>query len=144
MTPEEQDNSLDELLATLRTGGLRLPGTGGGMHDHGTHDHGTHDHGTHDHSTHDHGAADGEPGVSTGVRTLHHGGHEVRIETRYRITVDGQPFTGHVEVLDDGRVHYHGLPNYAPASMTALMRFVLEHFGTELPEPDELAVEVSP
>jgi hypothetical protein len=124
-------NSLDDLVAPLRAGGQGLPSVDEPHGEHGT-DGGHGSHGMH-------GAAQDEPGVSTSVRTLHHEGHEIGIETRYRITIDGQPFTGHVEVLDDGRVHYHGLPNYAPASMTALMRLVVAHFGTQPPEPDELA-----
>jgi hypothetical protein len=128
---KDQDNSLNDLIATLRAGGEGLPPMDERHGMHGTDD----EHGSHGMR----GGAHDEPNVSTTVRTIHHEGHDISIETRYRITIDGQPFTGHVEVLDDGRVHYHGLPNYAPASMTALMRLVVDHFGTEPPDRDELA-----
>ena len=87
---------------------------------------------------HGHGGGSGNSGTTTSVRTVMHAGHEIRIETTYRITIDGVPLVGHVEVLDDGRVHYHGLPNYAVPSMVGLMRLVVDHFGTEPPVADEL------
>lgn len=90
------------------------------------------------HEGHDGTGGDHGPSGSASVRALSVDGHEVRIETTYRITVDGQPFVGHLEVLDDGRVHYHGLPNYAVTSMVDLMRLVVEHFGTTPPAVDEL------
>lgn len=62
----------------------------------------------------------------------------IRIETRYRITIDGRPLEGHLEVLDNGAVHYHGLPNYSVQSAIDLMRLVINHFGTEPPARDEL------
>jgi len=118
MSEPEHENSLEGLVASLRSGGHGLP-EAGMPHDH-------------------HGGAHAEPGASTTLRTVVHGGHEIRIETTYRITIDGAPLVGHVEVLDNGRVHYHGLPNYAVASTVELMRLVLEHFGTEPPGEDEL------
>ena len=49
--------------------------------------------------------------ASTTVREVRHKGHRIRIETTYRITVDGRPVGGHVEVNNAGRVHYHSIPN---------------------------------
>jgi hypothetical protein len=40
---------------------------------------------------HEHGTADGG---STSVREFDHRGHRARIETTYRITIDGQPCWG--------------------------------------------------
>jgi hypothetical protein len=83
----------------------------------------------------DHG---GSHGASVTVRTATHRGHEIRIETTYRITIDGQEFAGPLEVLDNGAVHYHGLPQYAVPSAIELMKRVIDYFGTEPPADDEL------
>jgi hypothetical protein len=69
----------------------------------------------------DHG---GGHGASVTVRTATHRGHEIRIETTYRITIDGEEFAGPLEVLDNGAVH--------------LMKRVIDYFGTEPPAEDEL------
>jgi hypothetical protein len=83
----------------------------------------------------DHG---GGHGASVTVRTATHRGHEIRIETTYRITIDGEEFAGPLEVLDNGAVHYHGLPQYAVPSAVELMKRVIDYFGTEPPAEDEL------
>jgi len=113
MARPETDLSLDALTSSLRSGGAGWP----------------------DQHAHHPDHAEGE---STTVRTTSYDGHEIRIETTYRITVDGKPLPGHVEVLSNGRVHYHGLPNYAVASTVELARLVVSHFGTTPPGPDEL------
>lgn len=123
MNESEYDNSLEALVAGLWSGGHGWPEAG-------TPDH--HDGGGHP-----------EAGVSRTVRAVVHAGHEIRIETTYRITIDGAPLVGHVEVLDNGRVHYHGLPNYAVSSTVDLIRLVLDHFGTEPPGPDELGEDTA-
>jgi hypothetical protein len=41
-------------------------------------------------------------------------------------------------VLDNGAVHYHGLPQYAVPSAVELMKRVIDYFGTEPPAVDEL------
>ncbi len=121
MDRPETGTSLDALTSSLRSGGDGWPEP------------------QHEHAGHmDHGAQHHADGESTTVRTASYDGHEIRIETTYRITVDGQPLPGHVEVLANGRVHYHGLPNYAVASTVDLARLVLSHFGTTPPGPDEL------
>ncbi|PZS28441.1 MAG: hypothetical protein DLM59_14645 [Pseudonocardiales bacterium] len=113
------------LLASLRQGGQGLPATRAVHGMHGGHDvHGALDHGA--------------PGTATSVRETTHDGHRIRIETTYTITIDGKPLEGHLEVLDNGSVHYHGLPNYAVPSAVDLVRLVIDHFGTEPPGVDEL------
>jgi hypothetical protein len=107
-----------ELLAAVREGGAGLPETGvqpghGGHHEH--------------------------DGMSTSVRTATHRGHEIRVETTYRVTIDGVPLDGGLDVLNNGAVHYHGLPQYAVASALDMLRLVIDHFGTEPPARDELA-----
>jgi hypothetical protein len=55
-----------------------------------------------------------------------------------RITIDGEEFAGPLEVLDNGAMHYHGLPQYAVPSAVELMKRVIDYFGTEPPAVDEL------
>ncbi|MFC7245297.1 hypothetical protein ACFQO7_22720 [Catellatospora aurea] len=89
-----------------------------------------------------HGHAHGVDGVSTGVRTAIHKGREIRIETTYKITIDGKPLQGGLEVLDNGAVHYHGLPQYALPSAIDMCKRVLDYFGTEPPAVDQLGCGV--
>src|SRR5512139_1012044 len=85
------------------------------------------------------GQADhGEDGTSTSVREVEHRGHHVRIETTYRITIDGQPLPGHVEVLPSGRVHYHRFPQYAPQSAVDVVKTVIDTIWDKPEVPDEL------
>lgn len=67
--------------------------------------------------THQHGA---------GVRRFAHRGHNVEIVTRYTVTIDGDQWDQHVEVLQDGSVTYHGLPQYALPSAVDLIRKVID------------------
>ncbi|MGH3976514.1 MAG: hypothetical protein ACRDS9_24815 [Pseudonocardiaceae bacterium] len=108
------------LLEAAREGGYGLPEATGGHGEHGGH-------GGHH-----------EPGVTKTVRTATHRGHEIKIETTYQVTIDGEPLKGMLEVLDDGRVHYHGLPQYALPSAMELLRRVIDHFGPKPPVADEL------
>jgi hypothetical protein len=80
----------------------------------------------------------GAGGESLTVRTAQHRGHEIRIETRYRVTIDGKELDGPFEVLDNGAVHYHGLPQYAVPSAIELVKRLVDYFGTEPPAEDEL------
>jgi hypothetical protein len=77
-------------------------------------------------------------GTSTSVRQLEYRGHDVRIETTYRITIDGQPLLGHVEVLPNGAVHYHPFPQYAPSSAVEVVKAAIDTFWDKPPVPDEL------
>lgn len=106
------------LFETAREGGYGLPETGG--HGHGGH-------GGHH-----------EPGVTRTVRTATHRGREIKIETTYKVTIDGEPLKGMLEVLGDGRVHYHGLPQYALPSAVDMLRRVIDYFGFTPPVEDEL------
>jgi hypothetical protein len=73
------------------------------------------------HDGHDH--ADGG---STTVREVRHKGHRIRIETTYRITVDGRPVTGHIEVNNAGRVHYHSIPNQEFGSAVDMVKRIID------------------
>jgi hypothetical protein len=85
---------------------------------------------------HDH---EGVEGTSTSVREFEHRGHQARIETTYRITIDGAPLVGHVEVLPSGQVHYHRFPQYAPNSAVDVVKAVIDTLWEKPPVPDELA-----
>jgi hypothetical protein len=85
---------------------------------------------------HDHGPGNG---TSTSVREFEHRGHRARIETTYRITIDGEPLVGHVEVLPSGEVHYHRFPQYAPDSAVDVVKAVIDTLWEKPPVRDELA-----
>jgi hypothetical protein len=108
------------LLEVARDGGYGLPEASGGHGEHGGH-------GGHQ-----------EPGVTQTVRIVNHRGREIRIETTYKVTIDGEPLKGMLEVLGDGRVHYHGLPQYALPSAVDMVRRVIDYFGSKPPVKDEL------
>ena len=80
---------------------------------------------------------DHRPGVATTTRTAIHRGKKIEIETTYKILIDGEPLGAHVSVHDDGRVRYHGLPNYSFSSAIDLARQAIEAFSDPLPD-DEL------
>jgi hypothetical protein len=90
---------------------------------------------------HDHGPGNG---TSTSVREFEHRGHRVRIETTYRITIDGAPLLGHVEVLPSGEVHYHRFPQYAPNSAVDVVKAVIDTLWEKPPVRDELADDDGP
>lgn len=69
------------------------------------------------------------------VRRFTHAGHDVEIETHYRITIDGVEFPDHIHVADDGSVHYHGLPQYSTPSAVDLVRRIVERLGDTPPPP---------
>jgi hypothetical protein len=66
-------------------------------------------------------------GHGDGVRRFSHRGHRVEIVTHYSVTIDGEPWNQHLEVLDDGSVSYHGLPQYATPSALDLIRTVIDY-----------------
>lgn len=80
----------------------------------------------------------GEPGVTRTVRTATYRGREIRIETTYRVTIDGEPLPGMLEVLDNGLVHYHGLPQYALPSAMQMLERVVDYFGFKPDVENEL------
>ena len=68
--------------------------------------------------------------VST-TRTDSHKGHEIEIKTTYDIKVNGQRIGGHVEVMNNGHVHYHPLPNYSWTSAIGFVRQLIDSFPEE-------------
>jgi hypothetical protein len=77
------------------------------------------DDGGHQEPGHGHGA---EPSV----REFDHRGHHVRIVTHYDVTIDGEPWTRPMEVLADGSVVSHDLPQYVVPSAVDLLRSVID------------------
>ena len=80
---------------------------------------------------------DQHPGSATTTRTAIHRGKKIEVETTYKILIDGEPLLAHISVLEDGRVHYHGLPNYSFGSAIDLARQTIDTFSERLPD-DEL------
>jgi hypothetical protein len=86
---------------------------------------------------HDHGGHDGH-GQPT-VRVVDHRGHRIEIVTHYEITVDGELWDQHIDVLDDGNVTYHGLPQYVVPSAVDMVRAVID---SSYEAPEEIRDEV--
>ena len=72
-----------------------------------------------------HTGAHGHP-TPTSVREVTYKGRTIRIETTYSITVDGQPVTGHVMVNNEGKVHYHAIPNQEFTSAVDMVKRVID------------------
>jgi hypothetical protein len=78
----------------------------------------------------------GTPGESLSVRTVQHGGHTIRIETRYRVFIDEHLFPDPIHVGNDGTVHYHGLPQYSVPSAVELGKLIVDRMASaEAPPP---------
>lgn len=74
------------------------------------------------------------PGHGDGMETVredHYRGHHIVIRTTYRIEVDGRPITGHIGVANDGRVHYHAIPNVSFNSAIDVIRQLIDAFPDE-------------
>jgi len=71
--------------------------------------------------------------MAESVREADYDGHHIVIRTTYQITVDGKPVTGHMDVGNDGRVHYHPVPNMSFASAVDLVKQLIDVF------PDDFA-----
>jgi len=68
---------------------------------------------------------------ATSRREADYEGHHIVIETTYKVTVDGKPFTAGLGVTDGGRVYYHGMPNVGFDSAVDLMKAVIDTFADE-------------
>ena len=62
----------------------------------------------------------------TSTRTARYRGRKIKVKTTYRIEIDDVPVTQHTMVMDDGRVHCHGLPNYSFLSAIDLARSMID------------------
>ena len=72
-----------------------------------------------------HMGAHGQP-TPTSVREVAYKGRTIRIETSYSITVDGEPVTGHVMVNNEGKVHYHAIPNQEFGSAVDMVKRIID------------------
>ena len=71
------------------------------------------------------------------VRESEYRGHRIVVKTTYTIEVDGRPVTGHLGVSNDGRVHYHPVPNASFASAVELVEQLIDAFPDEFEEAGE-------
>ena len=67
------------------------------------------------------------------VRQVKYRGHKIKISTTYEIRIDGRVVGGHLEVGNDGRVHYHGLPNYSWGSAVDMCQQLIDSFPADFP-----------
>ncbi len=65
-------------------------------------------------------------------------GKTIEIYTTYRILIDGKPLESHTQVMNNGTVHNHSLPQYSFKSAVDMVKKIIDTFDVELPE-DELA-----
>lgn len=77
---------------------------------------------------------DAHSGAVETVREDHYRGHHIVVRTTYRVEVDGRPVTGHIGVGNDGRVHYHPIPNVSFASAIDVVRQLIDAFPDEFGE----------
>ena len=66
--------------------------------------------------------------MTPSVREAEYKGHYITVRTTYDIRVDGRPVTGHLEVTNDGHVHYHPVPNLSFASAVDLVKQLIDVF----------------
>ncbi len=71
-------------------------------------------------------------GIET-IREDDYKGHHIVVRTSYEIEVDGKPITGHMALTNDGRVHYHAVPNVSFPSSIALVHQLIDAFPDEFP-----------
>ena len=71
--------------------------------------------------------------MSETTREADYKGHHIVIRTTYQIEVDDKPVTGHMGVTDDGRVHYHPVPNISFPSALDMVKQLIDVF------PDDFA-----
>jgi hypothetical protein len=118
-------DQLDELIRTFVARGYPAGGVAGGDDTGAEHHEG-------------HGGGHGAPSV----RAFEYRGHQVRIVTRYEVTIDGEPWDQPMHVREDGNVTYHGLPQYLVPSAVELIRAVID-YGLEAPDEVRAAVRAA-
>ena len=69
------------------------------------------------------------------IRKAEYRGHHIVIETTYQITVDGITLNANLHVGNDGRVHYHAIPNLDFASAVDLVEQLIDSFPEDFPLP---------
>lgn len=85
---------------------------------------------------HGHGPGQGTEPMES-VREATYRGHQITIRTSYRIEVDGVPLEGHMAVTNDGRVHYHAMPNVSFGSAVDLVKQLIDAFPDDFGSASE-------
>ncbi len=67
------------------------------------------------------------------LRMAEHRGRKIEIRTIYDIRIDGRRVSGHMELGNDGHVHYHGLPAYGWASAVEMCQQLIDSFPEDFP-----------
>jgi len=70
------------------------------------------------------------------IREEHYKGKHIRIETHYTITIDGEPVNIHMEVMNNGRVHCHTLPQYSTPSAVGIIKAMIDA-EADVAQPDD-------
>lgn len=71
------------------------------------------------------------------VREVSYKGHDIRIVTTYEISVDGAPVSGHLLVSNEGRIHYHAIPNQEFDSAVDVVKRIIDLSPAGLDGPTE-------
>ncbi len=69
----------------------------------------------------------------TSKRIAEHRGRQIEVHTTYKFFVDGKPLKMHAEVMDDGKVHCHTLPQYSFTSAIKMLKRVVNIMSIEQP-----------
>jgi hypothetical protein len=77
----------------------------------------------------------GHGGPVETVRQATYKRHKIVIWTSYRVEVDGAPVEAHFGVSNDGRVHYHGLPNLSLPSAVDLVKRLIDAYPEDFTRP---------
>lgn len=72
----------------------------------------------------------------TSMREAHYRGKTIRVETTYKITIDGEPIGTHTTVGNDGSVHCYGFPNYSFPSAMDMTRKIVDASFFEMPKEE--------
>jgi hypothetical protein len=67
-------------------------------------------------------------GDMSNVREAEYAGHRIVVRTSYEIEVDGRMVMGHLGVTNDGKVHYHPIPNLSFASAIDMAKKLIDIF----------------
>ena len=67
------------------------------------------------------------------VRKARYRNHQIEIRTTYDIRIDGRRVTGHIELGNDGRLQYHGLPAYGWGSAVDMCQQLIDSFPEDFP-----------
>jgi hypothetical protein len=60
------------------------------------------------------------------VREEAYRGHRIKVVTTYEITIDDQPVAGHLNIGNNGAVHYHAIPNQEFPSMIGMVEHIID------------------